>query len=233
MTPYYEHAGITIYLGDCRDILPTLDAGSVDLVLTDPPYGVRNDCDYTRFTNGKSQNHNSGSDMVGDDQPFDPSPFLGFPRVVMFGANYYADSLPIGTWLVWLKKRDHQLGMFLSDCEIAWQKGGIGVYLYRHIWNGFDRESEKGRTIHPTQKPVAVIAWCINRFGPEVNLILDPFCGSGTTLVAAKMLGRRGIGIEIEERYCEIAAKRLQQEILPLTDPETETQTYLDLATED
>ena len=138
--PYYQDDTLTIYNEDCRNI-PHIKA---DLLLSDPPYGVDNDCDYTRFTNGLHDNHNFHKGIPGDSEPFDPTPWLSYKKVVLWGANYYANKLPMGTWLVWLKKRDNQLGTFLSDCEIAFQKGGKGVFLYRHFWHGFDRASERG-----------------------------------------------------------------------------------------
>jgi DNA modification methylase len=225
MKPYYNHANITIYHGDCRDILPTLEP--VDLVLTDPPYGCKNNCDYTRFSgglnpsrnfNGKNRESGAFLGIAGDDKPFDPAPFLSYPQVIIWGFQFFADKVPQGTVLVWNKKRENQFGVFLSDGELAWQKGGQGVYIVPIHWHGMDRGgAERGdKTLHPSQKPVALMRWCIERQNNPPESILDPFMGSGTTLVAAKSLGRRCIGVEIEEKYCEIAAQRLQQEVLPL-----------------
>jgi site-specific DNA-methyltransferase (adenine-specific) len=213
--PYYERDGITIYHGDCREVLPTLAAGSVELVLTDPPYGMNNDCDYTRFVRG-THGHGSSSSrrydpIMGDDQPFDPAPWRDFPRVVLWRWNHFAGRLPVGTTLIWLKRFDGGFGSFLSDAEIAWMKGGQGVYAHRDT--SLMRETHRRR--HPTEKPVGLMRWCLQRAGGQ-GLILDPFMGSGPVLRAAADMGRRAIGIEIEERYCEIAARRLAQGVLPL-----------------
>lgn len=207
VAPYYSDEQVVIYCGDCREILPSLP--KVDLVLTDPPYGGNYDTDYTRFTGGLSPNCNWGNGIIGDDQIFDPAPWLSYPDVCIWGYQHFAQRVPLGTILVWNKKRDSQLGTFLSDGELAWENRGMGVYVYPYVWHGFDRQGERGGVLHPTQKPTALMVWCLGRF-PEAKLTLDPFLGSGTTLVAAKDLGRKAIGIEIEEKYCEIAAKRCE-----------------------
>lgn len=221
MKPYYSESGIEIYHGDCREILVAFplvrNTSFVDLVLTDPPYGINNNADYTRFTNGAfvhNRNFSEFENIKGDSQPFDPAKFLDFAQVIMFGANCFSDKLPLGSWLVWNKKPDANLGNFLGDCEVAWKKGGHGVYLFNHVWDGCNRQTERGVTLHPNQKPLSLITWCILNHSKDAQTILDPFMGSGTTLRAAKDLGRKAIGIEIEEKYCEIAANRLRQEVL-------------------
>jgi len=211
--PYYAEKDIVIFHGDCRDVLPELEP--VDCVITDPPYGMNCDTDNSRFTNRKGSQDSpgvgAGVPIVGDDRPFDPSPWLEYPRVVLFGCNHFAARLPVGSTLVWIKRFDPAFGSFLSDAELAWMKGGHGVYCFRDLsMNGEARHRK-----HPTQKPLPLMLWCIEKAGGD-GTILDPFMGSGTTLVAAKELGRRAIGIEIEEKYCEIAVKRLAQEVLPL-----------------
>ena len=211
MKPTWENKGIQLYLGDCLDVLPTLGVGSVDAVVTDPPWGIGFDCDYTRFSGGLADNRNHHRGFPGDDQPFDPSPWLDFPHVILWGWNHYADQTPKGTILIWLKKRDSQLGTFLSDAEMGWQKGGQGIYVFRHIWHGFDRETERGqRVTHPSQKPVALMAWCLDRTSISGNLVLDPYMGSGTTGVACVQTGRKFIGIEIDPGYFEIARQRIE-----------------------
>ena len=214
-TPYYDSGGITIYHGDCRDILPHLP--KVDLVLTDPPYGMNWDTDHRRFKTGPNGDgpgrvsHQNNTRIANDHQPFDPSPWMAFPKVITWGFHHYLDNLKPGSVLVWLKRYDDGFGSFLSDADLAWMKGGCGVYCKRDL----SLYGESTNRLHPTQKPVELMKWCIDVAG-EADTILDPFMGSGTTLVAAKDLGRRAIGIEIEEKYCEIAVRRLAQEVLPL-----------------
>jgi site-specific DNA-methyltransferase (adenine-specific) len=218
-----------LYRGDCLKVLKRLDCGSVDAVVMDPPYGIGMDTDYTRFTGGLSESRNHHRGIPGDLQPFDPSPWLQFPKAVLWGANFYSDRLPGGGWLVWCKKRDAALGKLLGDCEVAWFKPGEAVYLFRHTWNGFDRQSEKGTTLHPTQKPIALMRWCIERLRLKPrSTILDPYMGSGPVGVAAVQLGYSYIGIEIDPEYFGIAKQRItaacpDPELTPTTPPTTTT----------
>jgi site-specific DNA-methyltransferase (adenine-specific) len=220
MTPYYEHAGITIYHGDCREILPHISA---DACVTDPPYGMANDADYSRFSGGNTRRgpgtkHDA---IVGDDCAFDPAMLLTFNRSVIWGANHFWERLPAGGCAVWIKRNDAAFGTFLSDAEIAFIAGIKGVYCFRRVFAGSQKAVDAGfdayiPSAHPNQKPVELMAWCF-RFVGDAKTICDPYMGSGTTLVAAKREGKSAIGIEIEEKYCEIAAKRLSQEVLQFT----------------
>ncbi len=209
--PDWECEGVRLYCGDCLKLLPQLPAGIVDGVVSDPPYGGSYDTDYTRFSGGLSPNRNWGNGIVGDDKPFDPAPWLAFEQVCLWGYQHWAHRVPLGTILVWCKKRDTQLGTFLSDAELAWTNKGRGCYVCQHTWHGFDRDSERGKVLHPTQKPVALMRWCIERLG-GASIILDPFMGSGTTGVACVQTGREFVGIEIEPKYFDIAVTRIDQE---------------------
>ena len=131
---------------------------------------------------------------------------------IVFGGNYY-ELPPSPCWLVWDKDNS---GDF-ADCELAWTNMATAVRKFKWRWNGMLQEKmgqRKEHRQHPTQKPVALLKWCIERLPSSDHTILDPFAGSGTTLRAAKDLGRKAIGIEIEEKYCRIAANRLRQEVL-------------------
>lgn len=217
LTPYYEHAGITIYHGDCLETLPQL--GPVDCVVTDPPYGIRHRANVKTARGTSKALGQYPPTIPGDNKPFDPAPWLAIgDRHIFWGANHYAPLLPpSGGWLVWDKKvRPEFYGKTsFSDCELAWTDIGNRALIAPLLWNGIFREGGGIGTarLHPTQKPLRLMRWCLEK---TEGLVLDPFMGSGTTLRAAKDLGRKAIGIEIEERYCEIAAKRLAQEVLPL-----------------
>lgn len=224
MRPYYDDGTCTIYHGDCRELLPMLSRA--DLLVTDPPYGItarrgKDDLNLYATRKGAVKWSRDASPVTGDDQPFDPRPLLGTARHhVIFGANYFADLLPSSpAWIVWDRRRG---GTVRADwngahADLAWTDFAWGVRVFSHLWAGYQRDSEVGEgTLHPTQKPVALMAWIIANWTKPGDLILDPYMGSGPVLRAAKDLRRRAIGIEIEERYCEVAAKRLGQEVLAL-----------------
>ena len=201
-----------LWLGDCREILPSL--GKVDAVITDPPYGIafsHHGQNVKGIGGGKYKTAFAGVKIVGDDEPFMPWLLLalGVPTV-LFGAIHYADKLPISArWLVW-DKRQAESTLSFADCEFAWTNLLGQARVFRHYWNGMLKASERGiARVHPTQKPVALMEWCLGFV--EGQSILDPYMGSGTTGVACMNLGRKFIGIEIEERYFNIAVERIDQ----------------------
>lgn len=218
--PYYEDKYCTIYHGDCREILPQLP--KVDLVLTDPPYGIEyksgHNTGYKTKRKGwdEYRRQDNFAPIAGDDKPFDPNLLLQFPKLILFGANYFASRLPDSKcWIVWDKKcgkPDLQ-----ADCELIWTNLKKPSRIYSHMWRGICRAGEEnvtnGPKLHPHQKPVALLRYLIEMSETD-GLILDPFMGSGSVLVAAQGVNRKAIGIEIEEKYCEIAVKRLAQEVL-------------------
>jgi len=203
MKPYYQDDFATIYHGDCREILPQLP--KVDLVLTDPPYGIG-----INRSQRLSVSRGHGGE-TWDDQVISPSlmlAVLGAGRNQIFwGGNYY-NLPPAKCFLIWDKQND---GRDFADCEFAWTSFEAVARIFRMRPMNMD-----GGKVHPTQKPSMLFTWCIG-LAPEPTTVIDPFMGSGTTLVAAKQLGRKAIGIEISEAYCEIAARRLSQEYLPLS----------------
>ena len=198
MKPYYEEAGITIYHGDCREILPTLP--KVDLVLTDPPYGLGK-----KMQGGTwgAQDHNSGFLVWDLEAPHWFPPLISGLDSIIWGGNYLPLP-PSRCWLIWNKINAVPT---MADFEMA--------------WTNLDKPSKRidlpvGRVEygHPTQKPLRLITWCLSQAPETVHTVLDPFMGSGTTLVACKQAGLICTGIELEERYCEIAANRLRQGVL-------------------
>jgi site-specific DNA-methyltransferase (adenine-specific) len=197
--------------GDCIEVAAALSG--IGAVVADPPYGVKLNTKYRSSQRANRAGCNDYPAIRGDDRPFDPAPWLAYPVVVLFGANYYADRLPPrGTWYVW-DKRDGMTSNDQADCELAWVSGASGTVprLFHHRWNGMLKASERDqRRVHPTQKPVALMRWVIRNLRlPPDSLILDPYCGSGSTGCAAVLEGHRFIGIECEAAYVEIARRRL------------------------
>ena len=211
-SPYYQDEAVTIYHGDCREILPLLEP--VDLVLTDPPYGQEYTSRYNRY-------RNPFSPIVGDDKfPADVAiKLIPLARAgaIIFGTEVALAPLQPDSWLIWAKD--------------SWSAGNLKhTYARQHevagFWAGRTHHFANGRPqtiiecprvppiglMHPTQKPVALLKQLILHH--ICQTVLDPFMGSGTTLRAAKDLGRKAIGIEIEEEYCEIAAKRMAQTVM-------------------
>lgn len=200
---------IDLRLGDCLEILPTL--GHVDAVITDPPYGMNWNTNLARFTGKRKHGgigRNYGVPIIGDSIPFDPSPWLAFDKVIMFGYHHFASRLPVGSVLVWIKRLDSAFGSFLSDAELAWMKGGKGVYCKRDM----SLLAETNDRSHPTQKPVSLMSWAMDKAKVPIGAtVLNPFMGSGTTGVACVRTGRNFIGIEIDPTYFAIAQRRIAE----------------------
>ena len=195
----------------------------VDLIVTDPPWGVANNNANHKRGRGnrpydKAQRARDFAAVAGDDVPFDPSHMLSVPNLVLWGANHYSDKLPKSPfWLAWDRKTEKGAASDITDCELAWTRGTNyrTVRMFRHMWAGFQRDSQAGETHkHPMEKPVALMSWCLKWF-PSCRVVCDPYMGSGPVLEAAKKDQRRVIGIEIEEAYCEVAANRCRQGVLP------------------
>jgi site-specific DNA-methyltransferase (adenine-specific)/modification methylase len=199
----------TLYLGDCREIAPSL---AVDAVVSDPPYGINHKVE--RTGGSKKWDRRTNDRIAGDKAPFDPSPWITKPAI-LWGANHYADRLPASAgWLVFDKRRGgtHNQKFIASDCELAWSNAFGSVKILSHLWAGLCRESEVGQHHHPMQKPIVLMEWCIKLL-PDACLVLDPFMGSGTTGLAALRLGRKFIGIEIEPKYFDVACRRIEEAV--------------------
>lgn len=198
-----------LWLGDCREVLPTLSG--IDAVVTDPPYGIGRQNRSPRAGKLHSAQRANQDWIEGDNEPFDPAPWLTFPNCVLWGANHYAKLLPYaGRWLVWNKLGALQPWDMYSDIEIAWCSDDGADKLFSHLWKGLCQAGAGVKREHPTQKPVELMEWCLGFF-PHAQTILDPFMGSGTTGVSCVDLGRKFIGIEIDERYFDIACKRIEK----------------------
>ena len=195
-----------LYLGDCLDILSTLD--KVDAVITDPPYGMGLNTNYQRFNgwNGKGKKY----DQFNDNERFNVLPFLDIAPICLFwGAQFFCKDLPeSGGWLVFNKRGEGKPSSgFFGDCELAWCNKSKAVRMYSEMWHGVARWSSEG-AYHPTQKSIGLMKWCIEQAG-NPKIIFDPFMGSGTTGVAAVQMDRKFIGIEREQKYFDIACERI------------------------
>ena len=195
-----------LYLGDCLDVMPTL--GKVDAVVTDPPYGL--DIAKTGKIGGEKLAKVKDYGARKWDKTTPPDYFISLLQEIsktqiVFGGNYFYVP-PSQCWLVWDKQNT---GNF-ADCELAWTNMSKAVRKIEWLWNGMIKKGDDIRE-HPTQKPVGVMKWCIEQLPDNSNLILDPFMGSGTTGVACVKLGRKFIGIELDEKYFDIACKRIEE----------------------
>lgn len=201
--PFYDQGGITIYNADCRKVLPWL--GRFDLLLTDPPYGIGFAAQPTKW-----QREAGHTAKDWDNEP--PAAWMIQQMVetagtaIVWGGNYYG-LRPSRCWLSW-HKPDAPPSM--SNVEYAWTSMDRNSKQISHSISATNAE----RCGHPTQKPLAVMKWCLSLVD-EATTVVDPFMGSGTTLVAAKQAGRRAVGIEINEEYCQKAVERLRQGVLP------------------
>lgn len=223
IVPYASGRRWTLYGTNCIHVLNSDLIPADASVIGDPPYGMDNETDSTRFSGGQSKNNRhegQGRDdyaiVHGDREPFDPSPWLNFPRVVLWGSNHFAARLPVGTTLIWIKKGAHLFGTFLSDAEVAWMKGGHGVYCHE-VWfppptRAVEAGDPGGSPAHPNQKPIGLLEWCMTRSRvPPDGVVFDGWAGSGSCGVAALRTGRSYIGCEIEPTYLPIIARRLAQ----------------------
>ena len=209
MTNQVEHiGGATLYLGDCLEILPTL--GKVVAVVTDPPYGLKENA-YRVSSRSKLAKPTDYGSFDWDNQPASKAQINALleagEQVVIFGGNYF-DLPPARCWLIWDKQNGSNN---FADAEMAWTNIKGSVRLIHHRWHGMIRASENSYPrVHPTQKPIVVMSWVIGQLKDEPQTILDPFMGSGTTGVACANLGRKFIGIEIEPKYFDIACERIE-----------------------
>jgi len=213
---------VTLYCGEALEIL---NSGLLrfDAIVTDPPYGIG----FQRGTqgNGGIRAEIYRGTIVGDDKPFDPSPWIaaaGDKPMVFFGADHYKTRLPEGgRFLCWDKSCGMGAASTLSDAEFAWTNRRNARSIYRHFWMGATRTRgphDGIKRAHVSQKPVALMAWCFDhaRIGLG-KVVLDPYMGSGSTGVAAVLSGRRFIGIECERDHFDAAVSRIQSALAERT----------------
>lgn len=220
---------VALYNGDCLEIASSLQG--VDALITDPPYGIS----YYHSGGGREGTHGlQGGDIVtakakawsgkesmiiGDDKPFDPTPWLQYPVVILWGGNHFSDRLPKNPkWLIWDKiVVPETYGKFsFADCEMAWTNQKGTARIYKQLWQGCRREGESNAEgkLHPNQKPIALMQWCMDQAKlPESCTVLDPYMGSGSTIIAAIRTGRKAIGIEKDPKHFKTSVERITKEI--------------------
>ena len=213
-TPYHQEEGITIYCGDCRQIVPTL--GKYDLLLTDPPYGIN--VDATMAKQGGTQYGKAAAPKrhyAATEWDKAPPPRWLLDMLcdaakwqILWGGNYYAGLPAARGWLVWDKENGDNN---FADCELAWTNLDIAVRKKAHMWNGMLRKNGEDRE-HPTQKPLDVMQWCLGLV-PEAKTVLDPYMGSGTTGIACIRTKRNFIGVEKDKRHFDNACERIRREL--------------------
>lgn len=228
MTPYYEDQWVTLYHGDCRDVLD-LAPKSVDLLLTDPPYGM----------SWQAKGSTAQGSVAGDGARQGvrlvrqvlalTSPWLATDAHALMFCHWeswpdFYDAMtpymPIRNALIWHKATGGMGNVrsnYLRDYEVVLygargKRPILGEGAYTNVLSGFGRVTKN--RVHPTEKPGALLQHLVRRHCPKAGLVLDPFAGSGSTLIAAKAQGRRSVGVEIEERYCEALAERLSEPTL-------------------
>lgn len=223
--------GVTLYQGDCMDILPHLSG--IDAVITDPPYGIG--INPQRFDSASLQNKNNSKGAQGGelsrnaykdkcewDASFDASELLikidSNVQVAMWGADYYRDTLPKGgSWLAWDKKQKGMEKLPGTDFELCWLRKPKAKRILRYVWTGYLAKEKDAKRVHPTQKPIRAMAWCMEQAGvSEDATILDPYMGSGSTIIAAIRTGRKAIGIEKDPEHFEAAKERIERELSQL-----------------
>lgn len=200
--------------GDCTDkanVERLMGGEKADMVFTDPPYGVSERTNRASSGRGKRAEGLDFQPVIGDDSTDTAVAafnLLSDVQGIWFGANYYASSIPnTSSWLVW-DKREGVASDDNADCELAWVWNEKPARIFRHLWRGCIRKSEKQeRRVHPTQKPIALAEWCFENYG-NPKKVLDVFLGSGSTLIACEKTGRKCYGMEIEPHYCDVIIKR-------------------------
>ena len=202
-----------------EDVARFYDGAAVGCVLADPPYGVRLDVDFSKIHPTRRKGGTVYQPVIGDDKDFDAATLVNYFSNVAeqfwWGADYYRKTiLDGGSWIVW-DKRANNAGMNLdafagSVFELAWSRQAHKREILRHLWSGHHgmQSDDTSKRVHPTQKPVALIADILVRWAPKSCVVADPFLGSGTTLIAAEQLGRKCYGMEISPQYCDVIVKR-------------------------
>lgn len=211
-----------------EDVTKLMNGVKADMVLSDPPYGMFLDTDFSDIKGSMKsigrKNHTSGNKyekVIGDNEDFKPELITTFfnninscKEVFLFGADYFAEILPNkndGSWLVWDKRKESQADAIGSEFELIWSKNKHKRRVLRHDWFGFlssQNTYDAQHRVHPTQKPISLLVDIINQWGNDCNNIVDLFGGSGSTLIACEQLNRKCYMMELDEHYISVIIER-------------------------
>lgn len=204
-----------IILGDCLDYMRTLPDKCFDLVLTDPPYGIGE-------ANGKNKSRGyldpardygkKDWDAAAPSKEYFDEMRRVSKNQIIFGGNYFAEYLTNSPcWIAWNKLNG---ASDFADCELAWTSFKSAVRLFEYQWNGMlqGEKKYKEERLHPTQKPLPLFLWLLEKYSTPGQTVLDPFSGSGTTAIAAHRLGRQFVCVEKDAEYYEASVERLRKE---------------------
>ena len=204
--PFYR-----LIQGDCLKVLQSFPDTKFGLCLTDPPYGILKNAGLGK--GGGVADSIDYPEIDWDDKPIGRLHLSEVFRVsnnqIIFGAEHFSHMLRQSNgWMIWDKRKGGSPCDY-ADCELIWTSFEVVPRIFYHRWRGFIRDSEKDtQRVHPTQKPVELMEWLLRMFAKPHHTILDPFLGSGTTMLACQNLGLSCVGIEIKPEYCEIVKKR-------------------------
>ncbi len=212
-----------LHCGDCLNIMRDMDDKCVDLVITDPPFGIKNDAKKVNTRKSTPVKQRNGTylavpepmyanlewDQKIPEQEYFDEIFRVSKNQIIFGGNYFPLP-PSPCWIIWDKRNG---GCDFADCELAWTSFKSAVRIFRYKWNGMLQENmaHKEKRTHPAQKPLKLMEWCLQKYAKPGDLILDPFMGSGPVIEACRKLGHSFIGIDIYPQYCEMAQARLDR----------------------
>lgn len=215
--------------GDSTDpgaVLDLMGGRRADLVVSDPPYGMRLDTDFSAMRGrlGGGSSGNKYDRVAGDNDDFRPELIRAFfnsfdycREMFLFGADYYAELLPdrnAGSWLVWDKRKESQAEAIGSEFELIWSRTRHKRRVLRHDWFGFlssENAVDARNRVHPTQKPVTLLVDIIEQWGRGAEVIADLYGGSGSTLMACEQLGRKCCMMELEPHYCDVIIRRWEE----------------------
>jgi DNA modification methylase len=207
--PYYQSDGIVLYNCDWRDLDPALL--KADALIVDPPYGLGeaagNNKSRTKLAIAKDYGDDDWDNEPPSEEDIEAMCTLA-PHQIIWGGNYF-HLPPSRCWLVWDKVNGEN---DFADCELAWTNLDKAVRLYRYMWNGMLKENPEVR-VHPTQKPRALLSWCLTLLPKDVKSVVDVYAGSGTVAVACKAMGLSCVCVEREEKYCAEIVTRLRQQV--------------------